>query len=171
MMKAAFVTLQSVLLIVGLSAGGAVASDLFESNLAGKGVGNQEIAGISPDVAAPWVVAGGDVEINDDGTLELEVDGLLLLEGTVGPVLSVFASLVCQKTVLSGPPTNEVVVSTGDVPLSAAGDAEIDEVIALPSSCVAPIVLVRIGLVDVGFGPVDIVELGIPSPWIAASGF
>ncbi len=171
MSQSAVVKLLGVLLFVGVSAGNAGASDLFESELAGKQVANQEIAGISPDVAQPWVVAQGDVEIGEDGKLELEVEGLLLLDNTVGPVLTVFASLVCQKTVLTGAPTNEVVASTADVPLSAAGDAEIQEVIALPSACVAPIVLIRIRLVDVGFGPVDIEDLGIPAPWIAASGF
>ena len=167
-----FITLLGAFLLVGASAGSASASDLFESNLAGKQVANQEIAGISPDVAQPWVVAGGEVEIGEDGKIELEVEGLLLLDGTVGPVLTVFASLVCQKTVLTGSPTNEVVASTADVALSAAGDAEIEEVIALPStSCIAPIVLVRVRLVDIGSGPVDIEDLGIPAPWIAASGF
>ncbi len=172
------VTLLGAFLLVGASAGNGSASDLFESELAGKQVANQEIAGISPDVAQPWVVAEGDVEIGNEGELDLEVEGLLLLDGTVGPVRSVFASLVCQKTVASADPTNEVVASTADVPLSAAGDAEIEDVIALPDVCVAPIVLVRVGLVDspncalVGQpNPCQVTALGIPSPWIAASGF
>ena len=171
MMKSAVVTLLNAFLLFGVSVGTAGASDLFESDIVGKEVGNQVIAGISPDVAAPWLVADGEVEIGEDGKLELEVTGLLLGDNTVGPVLSVFASLVCQKTVLTGAPTNEVVASTADVPLSAAGDALILEVIALPASCVAPIVLVRIRLVDVGSGPIDIELLGVPAPWIAASGF
>ncbi len=171
MLKRAVVALVGALLVVGVSTGNARASVLFESNIAGKRLENQEIAGISPDAAAPWVVAGGEVEIGENGKLELNLGGLLLLEGTIGPVLTVFASLVCQQPVLTGAPTNEVVASTLDVPLSAAGDAEINEAITLPSSCVAPIVLVRIRLVDVGFGPVDIEDLGLPPPWIAASGF
>ena len=171
-------SLLGVFLLVGVSAGNAGAADLFESALAGKQVANQEIAGISPDVAQPWVVAEGEVEIGEDGELELEVEGLLLLDGTIGPIRSVFASLVCQKTVASADPTNEVVASTADVPLSASGDAEIADVIALPDVCVAPIVLVRVGLVDspncalVGQPtPCQVTALGIPSPWIAASGF
>ena len=177
MLRLTFFTLLGSVFLVGVSAGNAGASDLFESKLAGKQVGGQEIAGISPDVAEPWVVAEGEVEIGEDGKLELDVEGLLLLDGTVGPVLTVFASLVCQKTVASGDPTNEVVASTADVPLSAAGDAEIEEVIALPAVCVAPIVLVRINLVDVGFGPVPLTALQLPdgtflaAAWIAASGF
>ena len=103
----------------------------------------------------------------------MEVEGLLLLNGTVGPILTVFASLVCQKTeaVGEGEPTNEVVASAADVPLSAAGDAKIEETIILPAVCAAPIVLIRIGLLDVGFGPVEPEMLGFPSPWIAVSGF
>ena len=172
MLKDAVVTLLSASFLVGISAGTAGASDtIFESDVVGKQVASQEIAGISPDVAAPWKVAEGEVRIGSDGRLRVEVEGLLLLDDTVGPVLSVFSSLVCQKTVLTGAPTNDVVASTADVPLSAAGDAEIDEIIALPSICVAPIALIRIRLVDVGFGPVDIEVLGVPPPWIAASGF
>ena len=173
MLRLAFFTLLGSAFLVGVSAGDAGASDLFESKLAGKEVAFQEIAGISPDIAQPWVVAEGEVEIGEDGKLELEVKGLLLPDGTVGPIVTVFASLVCQKTVLTGAPTNEVVTSTADVPLSAAGDAEIEEIIVLPAVCVAPIVLVRVRLVDIGFGPIDIegAPLFRPPPWIAASGF
>ncbi len=178
MSQGAVASLLGALLLAGVPAGSAGALDLFESALAGKQVANQEIAGISPDVAGPWVVAEGEVEIGEEGGLDLEVEGLLLLDGTVGPVRSVFASLVCQKTVASADPTNEVVASTTDVPLSAAGDAEIKDVIALPAVCVAPIVLVRIGLVEspncalVGQpNPCQVTSFGIPSPWIAASGF
>ena len=178
------VTLLGAFLLVGASGGNAGASDLFESNLAGKQVAFQEIAGISPDVAGPWVVAEGEVEIGENGQLDMEVEGLLLLDGTVGPIRSVFASLVCQKTVASADPTNEVVASTADVPLSAAGDAEIEDVIALPAVCVAPIVLLRVSAVDSGFfAPACMggagtctatgvaVPIGCNGPWIAASGF
>lgn len=170
-MRNVALTLLGAFILVGATAGSAGAQTVFESGIVGKQVAFQEIAGISPDVAQPWKVASGEARILSDGALKAEMSGLLLLNDTVGPVLSVFASLVCQKTTLTGPPTNEVVASTADVPLSAAGDAEIDEVVPLPPVCVAPIVLVRIRLVDVGFGPVDIEALGIPAPWIAASGF
>ncbi len=170
-MRKGLVTLLSAFLLVGASAGSASAQTVFESEIVGKQVANQEIAGISPDVAQPWKVASGEVRIESDGTLIAEMSGLLLLDNTVGPVRSVFASLVCQKTVASADPTNEVGPNTADVPLSAAGDAEIVEVIALPAVCVAPIVLIRINLVDFGGGPFPISNLGIPEPWIAASGF
>ena len=167
------VTLLSAFLLVGVSAGSASADDLFESGIVGKQVAFQEIAGISPDLAQPWKVAEGKVKIGENGELDLDVKGLLLLDDTVGPVVTVFASLVCQKTVAvgAGVPTNEVVASTADAPLSAAGDAVIQDTITLPAVCVAPIVLIRINLVDFGGGPFPITNLGIPEPWIAASGF
>ena len=177
MLRPIFFALLGSVSLVGASAGSAQTT-VFESEIVGKQVAFQEIAGISPDVAQPWVVASGQARIESDGTLTAEMSGLLLLDNTVGPVRSVFASLVCQKTVASADPTNEVVASTADVPLSAAGDAEIEDVIALPDVCVAPIVLVRVGLVDspncalVGQPtPCQVTALGIPSPWIAASGF
>ncbi len=60
MLRRTFFTLLGAIFLVGVSAGYASASELFESELAGKQVANQEIAGISPDVAQPWVVAQGD---------------------------------------------------------------------------------------------------------------
>ncbi len=175
-MRKGLVTLLGAFLLVGASAGSARAQTLFESDIVGKVVGGQEIAtpaGLM-EIGAPWVVASGKVQIQSTGRLEADVSGLLLTGGpgmgTVGPVVTVFASLVCQKTVLTGAPTNEVVVSTTDVPLSAAGDAVIDEIITLPSVCVAPIVLIRVKLADVGGGPFDIAAGGFTA-WIAASGF
>ncbi len=167
------VTLLSAFLLVGASAGSASARDVFKTEIVGKQVAFQEIAGISPDLAQPWKVAAGAVKIQPNGSLKAEMSGLLLLNDTVGPVVTVFASLVCQKTaaVGAGVPTNEVVASTADVPLSAAGDALIRETITLPAVCVAPIVLIRIELVQFGGPPFPITNLGIPQPWIAASGF
>ncbi len=59
MLRRAVVALVGALLLVGVSTENARASVLFESNIVGKQVGTQEIAGISPDVAAPWVVCRG----------------------------------------------------------------------------------------------------------------
>ena len=103
---------------------------------------------------APWVVAEGEAELDSDGDLEVEVEGLLFTggpkDGTTGLVTMVAASLTCEGT-------PNVVATTGLVPLSAAGDAEIEENVALPSSCVGPIILIRANT--------------ITGPWIAASGF
>ena len=104
---------------------------------------------------APWVVAEGEAELDSDGDLEVKVEGLLITgtggpaDGTTGPITMVAASLTCEGT--------NVVATTGLVPLSAAGDAEIEENVALPSSCVGPIILIRAN--------------SPTGPWIAASGF
>ncbi len=96
------ISLLGAFLFVGILAGSASAQ-LFESGIAGKQVAFQEIAGISPDLAQPWVVAAGEVKIQPNGNLKADMSGLLLTfgagAGTVGPVVSVFASLVCQKIV------------------------------------------------------------------------
>jgi hypothetical protein len=116
------------------------------------------IAGV-PSGGAPWTVADGEARVSADGELRVEVEGLLLintgnpaLDGTVGPVRGVFASLVCGGT---------VVASTSTVPLNSAGDAEIRANVSVPQSCFAPSVLVRIGALATG--PVQ-------GPWIAATG-
>ncbi len=166
MRKGAVVTLLGAFLLVGASAGSASAQTLFESGIRGKQVATQAIADLGPDAAQPWKVASGEVRIESDGTLTAEMSGLLLLNNTVGPVTEVFARLVCQKTGVGdvNVPTSTVFVDTANVPLSAAGDAEIAEIISLPSVCVAPIVLISIGRVT-------FIPIAIKGPWIAASGF
>ncbi len=68
---------------------------------------------------------------------------------------SVVAALTCE-----GPmPTTPTIVSTTAVPLSPEGDAKVHERIALPATCLAPIVLVRADIP------------GSTDPWIAATGF
>ncbi len=57
-----------------------------------------------------------------------------------------------------------VVATTAAVSLSSSGDAEIDDLITLPSTCVGPIVLIRVGGTTTSPPPI----LG---PWIAATGF
>jgi len=88
--------------------------------------------------------------------LKVEVEGLLItgtgssLDGTTGPVRSIWASLTCEGA---------GVVSTSPVgaTLNDDGDAELETTISIPASCLGPIVLVR---ANTGMGP-----------WIAASGF
>lgn len=111
---------------------------------------------------APWMVAHAEVQLDGSGRLHVTIQGLLLnipgspLDGTTGPVTGVQASLTCEGT--------NVVASTGLVPLSSSGDANINQQITLPSSCVGPIVLVRLGSTTTNPGPI----LGA---WFAATGF
>ena len=115
-----------------------------------------------PAGAAPWTLKRGSTQVNAAGQFSLEVRGLLItgtgtsLDGTRGPVTSVIASLTCE-----GPmPTTPTIVSTTEVPLSPKGDAKVHERIALPTTCLAPIVLVQAGIPGVAM-----------HPWIAATGF
>lgn len=109
-----------------------------------------------PAAGAPWVVQkGSHATVDGDGDLRVTVKGLLLtgtgtaLDGTVGPVKQVVASLACA---------NGMTATSMPVPLSAKGDARIHAKIAVPNDCLAPVVLVRIS----GNQPTN--------PWIAATG-
>lgn len=116
------------------------------------------IRGVPPG-GAQWVLQRGSTAVNATGQLSLEVRGLLItgtgtnLDGTTGPVTSVVAALTCEGMT----PTAPMIVSTAAVPLSPKGDANVHERIALPATCLAPIVLV---LANSSAGP-----------WIAATGF
>jgi hypothetical protein len=107
----------------------------------------------------PWALAQGSTRLDANGRLSVKVSGLLItgatganasLDGTTGPVKAVVASLTCDGST----PTIE---STAPVPLSAQGDATINQDVILPVICEAPIVLVRANSSN--------------GPWIAASGF
>ena len=168
MYKAVLAGVTIMVLVAGLGSGASRSVGKteagFESSIAGLPAGlngspSGTIRGV-PSAGAPWI-ARGEAEVSGDGNLEVQVEGLLLdlpgnpLDRTTGPVTGVRASLTCQN--------GNVVATTGVVPLDAAGDAEIEEAISVPASCVGPIVLVRIGRIGTG-GPVM-------GPWIAASGF
>jgi hypothetical protein len=131
---------------------------LLRSGLLGRPVDTNltvSIRGVPPG-AVPWALRRGSTQVNAAGQFSLEVRGLVItgtntnLDGTTGPVTSVIAALTCEGVT----PT---IVSTTAVPLSPEGDAEVHERIALPTTCLAPIVLVR---ANIG-----------PGPWIAATGF
>jgi hypothetical protein len=114
----------------------------FSSSIVGSSPGGT-VAGVN-SAGAPWVVREGSASI-DGGGLQVQVSGLLLgpgapanLVGTTGPVQLVAASVAC------GGSGGTVAATTGAVPLSQVGDAQIQASIMLPSPCTAPVVLVRI---------------------------
>ena len=80
-----------------------------------------------PGAKFRWVVSEGEVELDANGQLEVEVEGLLFAagpkNGTIGDVTHVSASLTCEGDGLAEADSR----TTGRVPLSAAGDAEIEE--------------------------------------------
>lgn len=131
---------------------------LFESNLVGRPADPSltvTIRGVSPG-AVPWALSMGTAGLEPDGRLQVELEGLVItgtnsaLDGTTGQVKKVAASLTCE----GAQPT---VATTGAVPLSPRGDAQINEQLTLPALCLAPVVLVRANTAT--------------GPWIASTGF
>jgi hypothetical protein len=98
---------------------------------------------VSPG-GVPWVIASSDVDARRDGRLEVKFEGLLITgtgtaqDGTTGAVRTVSASLYCNGASVG---------ETATVPLSADGDAEIEDTIAAapgdPLGCAAPTVFVH----------------------------
>ncbi len=87
----------------------------------------------------PWELRGSSARLKTDGELDVRVDGLVIPAlGTPGPVKTISASLLCGPDSQAG-----VAATTGQVPLSAGGDARIEARITLPAICLAPIVVVH----------------------------
>jgi hypothetical protein len=109
-----------------------------------------------PGGGLPWRITRGEARLDQDGTLRVEVEGLVLAAGpNVGtiPVPQFIVTLSCRNA--DGTLNN---ISTQPVPATSTGDATIEEVLTLPEVCLGPIVFVR-GVVA-------------PTPrWFAISGF
>src|SRR5215213_645902 len=150
----------------------------FPSGLSADGpkILNTHVVGSVPNImvrsvisgGAPWIVKNGKIQLDADGHLTVRVKGLLItggalangapvppsLIGTVATVTMVHAALTCGGPGGGVPFT---ITSTEAVPLSPAGDFEIDTEISVPEACAQPILLIRIGTPE------------NPGPWIAAS--
>jgi hypothetical protein len=114
------------------------AAGLLRSSLAPSLVSDSTFHGVAPG-GADWALTEGSARLQANGRLQLAVDGLVLTSlGTAGPVDGIAASLFCDAD------SNTVPVSTtGVAPLTKSGDGSIDATLTLPSSCLAPIVLVH----------------------------
>src|SRR6266852_158184 len=148
-------------LVVASLAASAMAEDdggsALKSTLLGSTPG-QIIGGVSAG-GAPWTVSKGHANLNTDGSLKVDIKGLVLLSvGTTGPVTEVSASLVC------GGGGGVVVATTGAVPLTVTGNAHIHDKVAVPPACIAPAILVRVAAVNG-------TPLAQPGAFISATGF
>ena len=130
--------LMVVAMAFAFAAEGASAHDFIESDVVG-------ITG-----GFPWVVAELEAEVSEDGDFEVEVEGLPLLDGTIGPVVDLIVSLHCLGVTVDGGHTE--VARIGPVPLDANGVAEMEGQVELPPVCIGPVVLVRALSVDFGGG-------------------
>ena len=97
----------------------------------------------------PWVLDNAEVDLDRDGKLEVEVEGLIIptVEGFGNNPVPFFRAIVSCLSVDAGGnvvtanimTTNDAEVMEGD-PLN--GDAKIEEDVELPTPCIAPIVFV-----------------------------
>ncbi|HET7608780.1 MAG TPA: hypothetical protein VFL84_08905 [Gammaproteobacteria bacterium] len=99
-----------------------------------------------PGGGAPWVLDRAEVELSQDGKLEVEVEGLIIPDRGSNPVAFFRAIVSCltldtagNVTTLNLTTLNGAEVMIGN-PLN--GDAEIEAQLTLPEPCIAPIVFV-----------------------------
>ena len=127
-----------------------------------------------PGGGAPWIIDEGQVRLKENGDLRVRVGGLVIDPafgppfGGTNPVPQFFATLSCLD-----PGTGAVHnLNTPTFPATMAGDAESKVTLALPDTCVAPIVLIRGELSSIAGNPFNNHLGPDPSdPWFAASGF
>jgi hypothetical protein len=101
-----------------------------------------------PGGGIPWTLAEAKGELRTDGRIEVRVRGLVLAEGSragTNPITAFKAIVSCLTPTTDD--TGTLVVgtvnrSTNTFPASAAGDSEIEDVVSLPTPCIAPIVFV-----------------------------
>lgn len=92
-----------------------------------------------------WKLKSGKASLGADGSLKVEVKGLVLNDETVGEyngtpdgVDGVAAAVIC-----SGPRGTAVAAQTEVVPLSKKGDAKVNAKVSLPQGCIAPVIVLR----------------------------
>jgi hypothetical protein len=114
-----------------------------------------------PGGGLPWVISKGEAKLLADGHVTVEVEGLVFNPDDAAVIARGFAGLnnvpafraivSCQTVQIDGagnPQAAIVNVQTDPFPATqglaseGGGDARIDQTIALPSPCIAPIVFV-----------------------------
>jgi len=112
----------------------------FEGQLIGSSP-NEHVAGVASG-GAPWVVGQSEFNVSSNGRVQVQIRGLLLTgTGTTGPVTMVDASVACGDVVAG---------TTGAVMLTTLGNASINDMVTLPSPCIAPTLLIRVAATTTG---------------------
>lgn len=106
---------------------------LLKSSLAGSQLTDPVVFGAKPG-GAPWVLDEGTARVDAAGHVEVEVEGLIIPALGKNPVPRVSASLACNGA---------VVATTGTVPFSTTGDAQIEATVVVPARCIAPVVMLN----------------------------
>ncbi len=92
-----------------------------------------------------WKLKSGQVRLDSEGKLKVEVKGLVLNDTSVGEyngtpdgVDAVAAAVICHSSGVA-----KVVAQTEPALLSKSGDAKFDAKVSLPNGCAGPVVVLR----------------------------
>jgi len=134
-------------LLAGIKVAGASENQVilrFETMVGNSGpfIGSRNpIRGI-PAGGAAWVVLGGaEGRLTQDGQLEVEVRGLVLVSTLMNPVAN-FRGLVSCLSIGDDGEVTTANLSTEDFPADMNGNSRIESSVKLPSPCFAPLVFV-----------------------------
>ena len=108
---------------------------VLKSDLFGSMVDGPVLFGVHPG-GAPWVISKGEAEARRDGSVKVEVEGLIIPTTGTNPVNGIAATVYCGGMAVG---------TTKAYPFSADGDAKFEARVAksLPSPCLAPAVLLN----------------------------
>jgi len=120
-------------------------------------VNHTDIRGVRGD-ELPWMVSSASGSLTTDGHLMISVRGLVFTrDPEVPPELqgindeTSFRALVSCLTDEGKGRVSTVNITTGGFPATRSGDSDINTTVALPPSCVAPIIFVLSGSEDKWF--------------------
>ena len=149
-MKRLCTVLATISLLTAFSVGAWAHDDLLEADtmvgVDGPFVGNANpIRGVN-GAGLPWVLDEADVELDRDGKLDVEVEGLVIADTGINPAPFFLAIVSCLSIDESGNlVTDNVMTTNADVVMEGDpenGDAKIEADVVLPTPCIAPIVFV-----------------------------
>jgi hypothetical protein len=90
--------------------------------------------GVKPG-GAPWVIDKGRTEVRRDGSVKVEVEGLIIPTTGVNPLSGIAATVYCNGAAVG---------TTASYPFSPGGDAKFEARVAkLPAPCLVPAVLLN----------------------------
>jgi hypothetical protein len=89
---------------------------------------------------AAWSIGDAEADLRSDGRLEIEVQGLIVTVRGNNPLAQFGATVSCQTIVDGAPAVTNVRTALFDA--NAAGDAQTEQDVDLPTPCIAPIVFV-----------------------------
>ncbi len=149
-MKRLCTVLATIGLLTAFSVGAWAHDDLLEADtmigVDGPFVGNANpIRGVDGG-GRPWVLNEAKVELDRDGKLEVEVEGLIIPDIGINPAPFFRAIVSCLSDDAGGNVVTANVMTTNGAEVMEGdpsnGDAKIEADVVLPTPCVAPIVFV-----------------------------